>query len=80
MTAKITVSLKPGVLDPQAKAIGHALEVLGFEGIQETVVGKIITLKLAENDATKAKESVTQMCETLLANTVIENYQIELLP
>lgn len=80
MTAQITVSLKPGVLDPQAKAINHALEVLGFKGITETTVSKLITLKLEESDPAKAKESVTQMCETLLANTVIENYTIELLP
>ncbi|MGP1449846.1 MAG: phosphoribosylformylglycinamidine synthase subunit PurS [Wolinella sp.] len=79
MTARITISLKPGVLDPQAKAISHALEVLGFGGVSDTTVSKLITIKLNEKDEQKAKVLATQMCETLLANTVIENYQIELL-
>lgn len=80
MTARIIISLKPGVLDPQAKAIEHALGVMGFTEVSQAQVGKVITLKLQESNAKKAEASVKQMCETLLANTVIENYQIELLP
>ena len=71
---RIVVTLKPGVLDPQGKAIGHALAGLGFAGIGEVRVGKLIELEVAEgtNDA-----SVDAMCRQLLANTVIENYRIE---
>ncbi|MGP1579656.1 MAG: phosphoribosylformylglycinamidine synthase subunit PurS [Wolinella sp.] len=80
MEARITISLKSGVLDPQAKAINHALESLGFLGIRGINMSKLITLKFDESDPAKAKETAVQMCETLLANTVIEDYAIEILP
>ncbi len=70
--------LKAGVLDPQGKAIGHALESLGFEGIGEVRQGKVIELELAESDPAKARAQVNAMCEKLLANTVIETYDIDL--
>ncbi len=70
--------LKAGVLDPQGKAIGHALESLGFEGIGEVRQGKVIELDLAESDPARARAQVNAMCEKLLANTVIENYDIDL--
>jgi len=76
--AKVHVTLKAGVLDPQGKAIGHALESLGFEGIGEVRQGKVIELDLAEADPEKARAQVGAMCEKLLANTVIENYDIVL--
>jgi phosphoribosylformylglycinamidine synthase len=76
--AKVHVTLKAGVLDPQGKAIGHALESLGFEGIGEVRQGKVIELDLKESDPEKARAQVGAMCEKLLANTVIENYHIDL--
>ncbi|MDZ5647026.1 MULTISPECIES: phosphoribosylformylglycinamidine synthase subunit PurS [Nitrospirillum] len=78
MKAKVTVTLKHGVLDPQGKAIGHALQTLGFDGVGEVRQGKLIELELEETDAAKAKAAVEAMCQRLLANTVIENYAIEL--
>ena len=78
MKARVHVTLKSGVLDPQGKAIGHALASLGFTGVGEVRQGKVIELDLAETDATRAKETVKAMCEKLLANTVIENYAIEI--
>ncbi|MCW5731974.1 MAG: phosphoribosylformylglycinamidine synthase subunit PurS [Alphaproteobacteria bacterium] len=78
MKARVHVTLKNGVLDPQGKAIGHALESLGFAGIGEVRQGKFIELDLTENDPERAREQVRQMCERLLANTVIENYRIDL--
>ncbi len=74
--AHVTISLKPGVLDPEGKAIRHALAVLGFSGVEEARVGKVITLTLAENDPKKARESVEEMARKLLANPVIENWAI----
>jgi phosphoribosylformylglycinamidine synthase len=76
--AKVHVTLKAGVLDPQGKAIGHALESLGFEGIGEVRQGKVIELDLKESDPERARAQVGAMCEKLLANTVIENYHIDL--
>jgi len=76
--AKVHVTLKAGVLDPQGKAIGHALESLGFTGIGEVRQGKVIELELKETDPDKARAQVGEMCEKLLANTVIENYDVEL--
>jgi phosphoribosylformylglycinamidine synthase len=70
--------LKAGVLDPQGKAIGHALESLGFEGVGEVRQGKVIELDLQETDPDKARAQIGAMCEKLLANTVIENYDIDL--
>ncbi len=70
--------LKNGVLDPQGKAIGHALESLGFEGVGEVRQGKVIELELASSDRNAAEAEIDQMCQRLLANTVIENYTIEI--
>jgi phosphoribosylformylglycinamidine synthase len=78
LKARIHVTLKNGVLDPQGKAIGHALAGLGFSGIGEVRQGKFIELELTERDANRARESVDAMCRKLLANTVIENYSIEI--
>ena len=77
MKTRVYVTLKNGVLDPQGKAIHHALEGLGFSGVNEVRQGKVIELELAESDPQKAREAVERMCATLLANTVIENYRIE---
>ncbi|MGE5514323.1 MAG: phosphoribosylformylglycinamidine synthase subunit PurS [Bacteroidota bacterium] len=79
MKAKVHITLKNGVLDPQGKAVQHALGSLGFPGVQDVRQGKFIELDLAETDKTKAKEAVEQMCKQLLANTVIENYTIDLI-
>ena len=76
--AIVNVSLKAGVLDSQGKAVHHALDSLHFNGVSDVRVGKQIVLKLDETDRTKAMADVTQMCEDLLANTVIEDYEIEL--
>jgi phosphoribosylformylglycinamidine synthase len=78
MKARVFVTLKSGVLDPQGKAIGHALQGLGFNGVGEVRQGKVIDLELAETDVAKARTAVKEMCEQLLANTVIEKYEIEL--
>jgi phosphoribosylformylglycinamidine synthase len=78
MKARVHIMLKPGVLDPQGKAIGHALSSLGFAGVNEVRQGKVIELDLAETDAGRARQTITAMCEKLLANTVIETYAIEL--
>jgi phosphoribosylformylglycinamidine synthase len=75
MRATVTVMLKQGVLDPQGEAVRHALGSLGFDGVQGVRQGKVIELDLADG-ATKA--DVTAMCEKLLANTVIESYQVEM--
>ncbi len=74
MKARVFVTLKPGVLDPQGKAIHHALEGLGFAGIAGVRAGKLIELDLA--DETEGAE-IEAMCRKLLANTVIENFRIE---
>ena len=78
MKATIHITLKNGVLDPQGKAIEHALGALGFGGIDEVRQGKLIEVELAETDADAARGKLTDMCEKLLANTVIENYAIHL--
>jgi phosphoribosylformylglycinamidine synthase PurS subunit len=78
MKAKITITLKKGVLDPQGKAIAGALGALGFSGVENVRQGKYIELELAERDHAKAEAEIKAMCERLLANTVIENYAIEL--
>ena len=78
MKAIVNVHLKPGVLDSQGKAVHHALSSLHFDSVDDVRVGKQIILKLNENDETKAKEEVVKMCEELLANTVIEDYTIEI--
>jgi phosphoribosylformylglycinamidine synthase len=76
--ARVHITLKSGVLDPQGKAIGHALEALGFEGVNEVRQGKVIEIDLVEEDPTKARKQLEEMCRKLLANTVIENYVIDL--
>ncbi|HVE03714.1 MAG TPA: phosphoribosylformylglycinamidine synthase subunit PurS [Rhizomicrobium sp.] len=78
MKARVFVTLKNGVLDPQGKAIGHALNGLGFSQVGEVRQGKVIDLELSERDEAKARASLKEMCEKLLANTVIEKYEIEL--
>ena len=77
MKAKVHVTLKNGVLDPQGKAVENALGTLGFDGVAGARIGKYIELDLTKTDATKAEAQVTEMCEKLLANTVIENYRVE---
>lgn len=78
MKAIVNVFLKAGVLDSQGKAVHHALNSLHFENVEDVRVGKQIILKLNETDKAKAMADVTKMCEELLANTVIEDYNIEL--
>lgn len=78
MKARIKITLKNGVLDPQGKAISHALNQLGFDGIGDVRQGKYIEVDLTETDPTKARAALEDMCERVLANTVIENYAIEL--
>ena len=77
MKAKIHVTLKSGVLDPQGKAVEQALGSLGFAGVSGVRQGKYIELDLDETDRAKAQANVEKMCEKLLANTVIENYSID---
>lgn len=77
MKAKVYVTLKNGVLDPQGKAVENALGTLGFSGVEEARIGKYIEIDLAETNAVKAEAQVTEMCEKLLANTVIENYRVD---
>ena len=89
MRAKVHVTLKPGVLDPQGKAIAHALEALGFDGVGDVRQGKYIEIDLMDGGgngggngsdtvAGAAEARVREMCEKLLANTVIENYRVEI--
>ncbi|MFN4057252.1 MAG: phosphoribosylformylglycinamidine synthase subunit PurS [Roseinatronobacter sp.] len=78
MKLRVFVTLKPGVLDPQGEAVRHALGALGFAGVQGVRQGKMIELDLAETDADAALAQGRQMCERLLANTVIESYRVEL--
>lgn len=78
MKAIVNISLKAGVLDSQGKAVHHALDSLHFEGVKDVRVGKQIVLQLDETDKDKAMAEVTKMCEEILANTVIEDYAIEL--
>jgi len=80
MKARVFVTLKNGVLDPQGKAIGHALNNLGFDAVGNVRQGKLIDIELAEQDEAKARASLKEMCEKLLANTVIERYEIEIAP
>ncbi len=78
MKARVEITLKAGVLDPQGKAIEHALGSLGFDGVGDVRQGKLIELDLAETDPDKARVHVEKMCRTLLANPVIETYAIEI--
>lgn len=78
MKARIHITLKSGVLDPQGRAIANALHALGFDSVDDVRQGKYIEVDLKESDKAKAKTAVDQMCGKLLANTVIENYAIDL--
>ena len=78
MKVVVNVKLKPGVLDPQGKAVKHALSSLGFKGIGDVRIGKQIVLEIDENDKEKARKIATDMCDEILANTVIEDYEIVL--
>ena len=78
MKARIHIMPKPGVLDPQGKAIAHALAALGFAGVGAVRQGKVIDLDLGETDPARARDAVDSMCRQLLANTVIESYRIDL--
>jgi phosphoribosylformylglycinamidine synthase PurS subunit len=78
MKARVIVTLKNGVLDPQGKAIEGALAALGFSGVGEVRQGRVVDLELAERDPAAAKARIAEMCEKLLANTVIESYAIEI--
>lgn len=77
--ARVTVTLKNGVLDPQGKAIEGALGSLGFEGIGQVRQGKVFDLEIEGTDAAKAEADIKAMCEKLLANTVIENFSISII-
>jgi phosphoribosylformylglycinamidine synthase len=79
MKAKVYVTLKRGVLDPQGKAIAHALNSLGFDEVVDTRQGKVIELDLRDASPDQANARLDAMCRALLANTVIEDYRIELL-
>ncbi|MEK6204719.1 MAG: phosphoribosylformylglycinamidine synthase subunit PurS, partial [Amylibacter sp.] len=79
MKARVYVTLKNGVLDPQGAAVQHALGSLGFDGVEAVRQGKVIELDLAETDANVAEASVQKMCEQLLANMVIEDFKVEIL-
>jgi phosphoribosylformylglycinamidine synthase PurS subunit len=78
MKAVVTVMLKAGVLDPQGKAIGQALHGLGFANVGEVRAGKVIVLQLDEADPDRARTQADEMARKLLANTVIESYQVEI--
>ncbi len=76
--AKVFVTLKKGVLDPQGTTVKHALDSLGFAGVEEVRIGKFMEISLNESSPEKARETVTAMCRKLLANTVIEDYRVEI--
>lgn len=78
MRARVHVTLKTGVLDPQGEAVRHALGALGFNYVEGVRQGKYLELDLAETDPAKAEAAVKEMCDKLLSNTVIENYSVEI--
>ena len=78
MTAIVNIFLKQGVLDPQGKAIHHALDAMNFEGVEDVRMGKQIVLKLTSDNKEEAQKEVEKMAQEILANTVIEDYTIEL--
>lgn len=80
MRATVTVMLKEGVLDPQGRAIAHALGTLGFAGVNDVRAGKVIVLDLAETDPSQAQETAEDMARRLLANTVIESFTVMVHP
>ena len=75
---RVHVTLKPGVLDPQGKAVQHSLAALGFAGVEQVRQGKYIEIDLADDDRARARATLETMCRQLLANTVIENYAIDI--
>ncbi|MGO9484592.1 MAG: phosphoribosylformylglycinamidine synthase subunit PurS [Rhodomicrobium sp.] len=77
MKARVTVTLKSGVLDPQGRAIANALQSLGFENVEDVRQGKLIEVQLKAGDEAQARSELDAMCKQLLANTVIENYRVE---
>lgn len=78
MKARVTVMPKSGVLDPEGKAIAHALGTLGFAGVEDVRAGKVIELALAETDPARAKAAAEEMARKLLANSVIESFRVEI--
>ena len=79
MKARVTVMLKEGVLDPQGEAVKHALNSLKYNKVKSVRQGKVIEIRLDENSEERANKSIQEMCEKLLANTVIESYEIEII-
>ena len=79
MKARVTVMLKSGILDPQGEAIKSALDSLGYNQVSSVRQGKVIEIDLDETSEEKAKNSIEKMCKKLLANTVVENYEIEII-
>lgn len=79
MHARVYVTLKRGVLDPQGKAVARSLTTMGYEEVRDVRLGKFIEVELNETDPARAKERLEEMCQRLLANTVIEDYRIEVL-
>ncbi|NBQ76378.1 MAG: phosphoribosylformylglycinamidine synthase subunit PurS [Acetobacteraceae bacterium] len=79
MKARVFVMPKTGVLDPQGKAIGHALEGIGFGGVRDVRAGKVIELDLVETNPARAKQAAEDMARKLLANTVIESFRVEII-
>ena len=79
MKARVHVMLKDGVLDPQGEAVRHALGSLGFDGVQSVRQGKVIELEIASSDRAATEAAAKAMCEALLANTVIERYEVEVI-
>lgn len=80
MIAKVYITLKSGVLDPQGKTVQHALESLSFNEVRDVRIGKYVEIRLADADHKAAEKRVKEMCEKLLANTVIESYRYEIAP
>ncbi|MDP2321581.1 MAG: phosphoribosylformylglycinamidine synthase subunit PurS [Acidobacteriota bacterium] len=80
MRARVYVTLKPSVFDPQGRVVADALVTLGYQDVQDVRQGKFFEVELSEPDATKAKARVTEMADKLLANPVIESYRVEVLP
>ena len=78
MKAKVYVTLKPGVLDPQGKAIQHSVELLGFERVADVRQGKYFEIALDDSDEQQARESVARMAREVLSNPIIEDYRVEI--
>ncbi len=78
MKAKVYVTLKAGVLDPQGQAVSRTLGKLGFDGVESVRIGKYVEIEMADQEPAQAEKELTKMCETLIVNTVIEDYRIEL--